>query len=612
MTYSRTVTAPALAAAGGSYLLLDALRVWLPSLTTIFGSAGTTPDWVFIVFALTWVVPPVLVVPPARRYPRAVPLVAAVPAVAMRLAVQTGIGGMPQLVLSSIGVLAIFCWIIAIATSGWDARSVATGTAVGFAATVLVGLVTTSVDPVWLGGAAWIPPVLAGAALLAGTLRTTGGTASGRGMWFAVGPAILLAGELTTNLGRTWAAHGWPPPWWGAALLALGAGAGIALTAARPGRTRPVPLLLLASVALAVVPRVDHGLPWWAPIPQAAAAAMVAAALARAARRGTSRPGGRGLAAFGGLLLLFVLVALHNSAFDSFSVVWLPIFPLLAALAVALAALRRRGEQHPANMPARSAVLTAGAASVAGIVLAGVTVFPAPATHPAAPGLRLLTYNIRSGISAGGRFDPAELTAVVRTQHPDVVQLQEVDRGMLVTGAQDSLATLERHLGMHAYFAPSSGPMFGEAILTRRPLRQLHFTRMPGHEVAPHTGILSGVLELPSGPVTLVVTHLQTSGGDISDHQVRRLAAILDDLQHPLVLTGDLNAEPGDAVLAPLEDRLHDGLAAARPAPTWPADDPRKQLDHVLLSKGLTGDSVAVPSTTASDHLPVAVTIHRR
>ncbi len=78
----------------------------------------------------------------------------------------------------------------------------------------------------------------------------------------------------------------------------------------------------------------------------------------------------------------------------------------------------------------------------------------------------------------------------------------------------------------------------------------------------------------------------------------------------PLVVAGDLNTEPGDPAFTAFTDAgLVDALAAARPLPTSPADDPREQIDHVLVSPDLVAaDAVAVPGT-ASDHLPVAVTL---
>ncbi|CAO0827444.1 hypothetical protein SMICM17S_01865 [Streptomyces microflavus] len=50
----------------------------------------------------------------------------------------------------------------------------------------------------------------------------------------------------------------------------------------------------------------------------------------------------------------------------------------------------------------------------------------------------------------------------------------------------------------------------------------------------------------------------------------------------PKVLLGDFNAEPGAPELAPLWAELTD---AGPEAPTFPAQDPVKRIDYVVMSK---------------------------
>ncbi|WCN82747.1 endonuclease/exonuclease/phosphatase family protein [Micromonospora sp. LH3U1] len=75
-------------------------------------------------------------------------------------------------------------------------------------------------------------------------------------------------------------------------------------------------------------------------------------------------------------------------------------------------------------------------------------------------------------------------------------------------------------------------------------------------------------------------------------------------------MAGDLNTEPGDEAFGQfINAGLVDALAAARPLATSPADDPREQIDHIFVSPGLTPSDPVAPRSTASDHLPVAVTL---
>ncbi|GAA0649863.1 hypothetical protein GCM10010174_86720 [Kutzneria viridogrisea] len=584
-----------LAAFGGTVLLIDVLRVWLPSLTTIFGSAGTTPDWAFVLFALAWVLPAGLLVPLAAR--RWLPTVTAAVAVLARLVLQAGVTGDGQLYASCVAALAVFGWLVSVAGRGWHQASVAIGFAAGLAATTALQLSTGTVDLLWIPGPIpWLVLLAVAAALLIGTVLAPA-TGGGAALWFGLGPATLLAAQVTTSIGRTWATPDWPPPWWGAALVGVGSAAGVVAAVINAAPRALVVVTLLASTALA-----EAVSPLW--IALLAVALPAAVRLAAGARERSTNV--RAVSAYLGTTTLFLLCAVYNTAFDSFSFVWLPAITLLAAAALALCT---RG------IDPQWTLLKPGLVAGTAVALSCTTI--AGATAPEPPGaqaihlpLRLVTYNIRSGISAYGRFDVDRIAEVIEAERPDVVQLQEVDRGMLVTGAQDSLRALQTRLHMHAYFGPSSDQLFGEAILSRQPLEQVSFRRLSG-DVSPPTGVLSGVLRLPGGTeLTLVVTHLQTADGVISADQVRQLAAELAEQKaRSFVLTGDFNAEPGDPALAPVEALLRDGLAAARPLPTWPAEEPKQQLDQVFLSPGLSASAVHVAATTASDHLPVAVTI---
>jgi hypothetical protein len=76
-----------------------------------------------------------------------------------------------------------------------------------------------------------------------------------------------------------------------------------------------------------------------------------------------------------------------------------------------------------------------------------------------------------------------------------------------------------------------------------------------------------------------------------------------------VIVGGDMNTQPGDPPFeALLAAGFADAFAAGRPLLTSPADNPRSQIDHVFVA-GATASDVRAPRSTASDHLPVAVTL---
>ena len=53
--------------------------------------------------------------------------------------------------------------------------------------------------------------------------------------------------------------------------------------------------------------------------------------------------------------------------------------------------------------------------------------------------VRVLTYNIRHGEGMDGVYDLGRIAEIIRGAHPDVVALQEVDRGTERSGRADQV-----------------------------------------------------------------------------------------------------------------------------------------------------------------------------
>ena len=84
------------------------------------------------------------------------------------------------------------------------------------------------------------------------------------------------------------------------------------------------------------------------------------------------------------------------------------------------------------------------------------------------------------------------------------------------------------------------------------------------------------------------------------------MRALIDRSSEPTIVLGDLNATPGAAELRPLLERVRDSWPADSGAGlTYPANQPAKRIDYVLLSPQLRVISESVPGTLASDHRPV-------
>jgi endonuclease/exonuclease/phosphatase family metal-dependent hydrolase len=261
-------------------------------------------------------------------------------------------------------------------------------------------------------------------------------------------------------------------------------------------------------------------------------------------------------------------------------------------------------------------------------VLAGILTIGAgtacahlPATGSKVP-LRVVSYNIHSG-----QGNLAATADAIRALSPDLVALQEVDvHWSDRSGFADQAASLGEMLGMQVRFAPiyQLAPIrlgdpqreFGVALLSKLPVIDFTnrpITRLSTQEIDPRPtpmpGLLEARLDIHGTVVRVFNTHLDYRlDPAVRAQQVQEMVVDIGSSTLPTILLGDLNATPDAAELQPLFVRLHDTWpSASGPGFTYPAEDPRKRIDYVLISSHFRVRSAAVPTAAASDHRPVLV-----
>src|SRR5690606_12426764 len=165
---------------------------------------------------------------------------------------------------------------------------------------------------------------------------------------------------------------------------------------------------------------------------------------------------------------------------------------LVIAAAGALAALMMLLLPRPLPAPPRhalqAAVVAGAALLVAGVHAArnigGFAAVPAGAgaqlarrtgadTGPPGDRLRVATWNVHFGYAQDWRFDPARIAATIRESGAQVIALQEAPAGLAVAYGVDLPLWLARELGMHEVFAPASGRLLGNALLSQLALSDI-------------------------------------------------------------------------------------------------------------------------------------------
>ncbi|MFG1888536.1 endonuclease/exonuclease/phosphatase family protein [Micromonospora sp. NPDC049051] len=635
---------PTVTLALGVVLLVDVLRVFLPAVITIFGQAASTPAELLGAFAFGWFL--LALVAPAllrRVGTRPGTLVAAVLLVVARLAVNGQPGGRLQLWLATAGLLAGLVWLAG-AAAGTDrpVPGLALGMAVGAGVHTVLDTYRSAFFGPW---PAWLAAVAVAGLFLAGQARPVPPAGAGgvRG-WLLAGPALLLAGmvALSPAVARTAMSYQFgllradpageagvaTVPAFGPAPLAVAVGGFLLAALAPPLRGAWRWLGPAALVGGAVLVALERGMLLLPAVLLTAVGLGACLALAGAAdgRAGAdeapsagSAGGGpeparvaarRGYAAAGGMLVFAVAAVAYYAAYDlGYPNAGVPVAVAVLVAAVALAT-------RPTPVPARSPlppVRTAATAAVLTLLAAVASDEVLVATNRPGPPetVRVAAYNVRMGFGMDGRFDPDALARAVAGA--DVVALSEVDRGWLLNGGHDTLDLLAERLDMPYVFAPAADPLWGDAVLSRWPLVAARTRPLPA--VGAPTGAQAlGITVDFSGDVRLAVvaTHLQPPPGEDPVVQARAVAdfAVRYAAGRPLVVAGDLNTGPDDPAFAEFTRAgLVDALAAARPLPTSPADAPRQQIDHILVTPDLAAGDAAAPPGTASDHLPVVVTL---
>src|SRR5215207_8107697 len=108
------------------------------------------------------------------------------------------------------------------------------------------------------------------------------------------------------------------------------------------------------------------------------------------------------------------------------------------------------------------------------VILALVLSCSAGSAAPARTTLRVMTYNIHVGVGMDKKLDLQRIADVINRQQPDLVGLQEVDRGVRRTEGKDEIAELAAMTRMNFAFAPNldyQGGKYGVAILSRWPIK---------------------------------------------------------------------------------------------------------------------------------------------
>ncbi|MDO5979016.1 endonuclease/exonuclease/phosphatase family protein [Flavivirga spongiicola] len=233
--------------------------------------------------------------------------------------------------------------------------------------------------------------------------------------------------------------------------------------------------------------------------------------------------------------------------------------------------------------------------------------------------IKVLSYNIHYGLGMDKKYDLARIAKIISDQDPDIVGLQEIGDSIMA-------ATLGKLTGMHYIFGPSKETMkgYGDAVLSKHPFEWVANYSIPSasssrYQVMGVDVDLSAIYEKGT-KVRFLNTHFDWTQSIGS--QEARLSTVdviergfLENNNLPLILTGDLNAEPNSEPLKKLKKKGWVNKEGGEELFTIPVVSPDRQIDYVLVRPKKSWEIVDVKvlnEPVASDHLPVLMTLELR
>jgi len=191
----------------------------------------------------------------------------------------------------------------------------------------------------------------------------------------------------------------------------------------------------------------------------------------------------------------------------------------------------------------------------------------------------------------------------------DMVGLQEADSGSLRSGFINQSKYIAAHAGMPFWCHQSNRKVgsvayAGNGFLSRFEPDAVEEHRLPG--VIPGRGTLLARFGSGSNGLDIAVVHLAL-GKRARAQQLKFLSRELDSGRH-LVVMGDFNTSAGSELVRDFCETMAltaptDGLAS------YPAWQPQRAIDHILLSDSLNARTARVCDAPFSDHLPIALEI---
>lgn len=230
--------------------------------------------------------------------------------------------------------------------------------------------------------------------------------------------------------------------------------------------------------------------------------------------------------------------------------------------------------------------------------------------------IRVTTFNIQHGRDhrkAGDVIDVPLMARAAAETEASIIGFNEVRRGTLpgIPGFPDTPAMLAEEAGGEVIFGKAislgRGMDYGNALLTKHRIIESEIIPIPDpgederEDCFESRCVIRALLDVGGKEVTVLSTHFGLSAAE-RENAAETVLGAAEKTKTPVILMGDLNAEPDDPVCRRIRAAFTDAAAAlGKEEDTFPSDRPEKRIDYIFL-RGCVPVEIHTVKRIVSDH----------
>lgn len=230
--------------------------------------------------------------------------------------------------------------------------------------------------------------------------------------------------------------------------------------------------------------------------------------------------------------------------------------------------------------------------------------------------MRVMTFNIQHCYEyRKKRINIPAFYKTIKNFGVNICGLNEVRGKGRLSGYTDQTNAIGDGLDFNRYFAEAikvkgTGP-YGNAIVTEYNIVSAETVLIPDPDDKNDEGafesrcVLKSILKAEGKELCVLVCHMGLENSE-RINAVSTICRIIDETDLPIILMGDFNTTPDNAILKPIYQRLSDtdDSADIKGSPTYPSYKPEVKIDYIFY-RGLVCEKVETYCEVVSDHFPI-------